>query len=211
VNCPAVPRLATHQAPLRGIIKWSFSAAGNSLAIPDHPHARRGAPRDLVRRSDIYSDHMAQLTEAAARSSSCSLTKGRSYSLHANGHGAWEAVDHNVLSRATRSCVWRAPICRRLGQTRALRWGRSRSAEGDWRRAFAPPSRRPTTGRTRIHHQANPCVQSNRLGPPTTTSEACCKADQIPAPPALFLFDACASLGCAATRCGLSCYLLRRQ
>src|SRR5258705_364297 len=49
---------------------------------------------------DIYSDQMVNMTESLLRDlSGLFATKGRSYIYIANGHGAWEAVLTNVLSR----------------------------------------------------------------------------------------------------------------
>src|SRR6202048_5380347 len=55
---------------------------------------------------DIYSDEMVQLTESLLRDlSRLFATKGRSYIYIANGHGAWEAVISNVLSRGDKVLV----------------------------------------------------------------------------------------------------------
>src|SRR5207302_9883266 len=49
---------------------------------------------------DIYSDQMVEMTESLLRDlSGLFATKGRSYIYIANGHGAWEAVLTNALSR----------------------------------------------------------------------------------------------------------------
>src|SRR3974390_3820792 len=55
---------------------------------------------------DIYSEQMVQLTESLLRDlSKLFATKGKSYNYIANGHGAWEAVISNVLSRGDKLLV----------------------------------------------------------------------------------------------------------
>src|SRR3981081_4929339 len=49
---------------------------------------------------DIYSDTMVQMTDSLLRDlSRLFATKGHSYIYIANGHGAWDAVLSNILSR----------------------------------------------------------------------------------------------------------------
>src|ERR1700737_4154833 len=55
---------------------------------------------------DIYSDQMVNLTDGLLRDlGRLFATKGRSYIYIANGHGAWEAVLSNVLSRGDKILV----------------------------------------------------------------------------------------------------------
>src|SRR6266550_1699926 len=55
---------------------------------------------------DIYSDQMVNLTDSLMRDlSKLFATKGKSYIYIANGHGAWEAVLSNVLSRGDKVLV----------------------------------------------------------------------------------------------------------
>ena len=55
---------------------------------------------------DIYSEEMVQLTDGLLRDlSRLFATKGKSYIYIANGHGAWEAVLSNVLSRGDKILV----------------------------------------------------------------------------------------------------------
>jgi alanine-glyoxylate transaminase/serine-glyoxylate transaminase/serine-pyruvate transaminase len=68
---------------------------------------------------DIYSDTMVQLTDGLLHDlSRLFATKGHSYIYIANGHGAWEAVLSNVLSRRQDSGAGKRPFCRQLGQRR---------------------------------------------------------------------------------------------
>src|SRR5580698_753632 len=87
---------------------------------------------------DIYSDQMVQLTESLLRDlSRLFATKGQSYIYIANGHGAWEAVLSNVLSRGDKILVLES------GRF-AVGWGNAAAAmgadvevlQGDWRRAI---------------------------------------------------------------------------
>jgi alanine-glyoxylate transaminase/serine-glyoxylate transaminase/serine-pyruvate transaminase len=86
---------------------------------------------------DIYSDTMVQLTEGLLRDlSRLFATSGHSYIYIANGHGAWEAVLSNVLSRGDKILVLES------GRF-AVNWGNAAAAmgvdveflKGDWRRA----------------------------------------------------------------------------
>src|SRR5246127_5395482 len=55
---------------------------------------------------DIYSEQMINLTESLLRDlSKLFETRGKSYIYIANGHGAWEAVIANVLSRGDKVLV----------------------------------------------------------------------------------------------------------
>ena len=55
---------------------------------------------------DIYSDQMVDLTDSLmADLSKLFATKGKSYIYISNGHGAWEAVLSNVLSRGDKVLV----------------------------------------------------------------------------------------------------------
>jgi alanine-glyoxylate transaminase/serine-glyoxylate transaminase/serine-pyruvate transaminase len=87
---------------------------------------------------DIYSEEMAQLTHGLLRDlSQLFATKGQSYIYIANGHGAWEAVLSNVLSRGDKILVLES------GRF-AINWGSAAGAmgadvevlKGDWRRAI---------------------------------------------------------------------------
>ena len=86
---------------------------------------------------DIYSQEMVDLTQGLLRDlSRLFATKGKSYIYIANGHGAWEAVLSNVLSRGDKILVLES------GRF-AINWGNAASAmgaevevlKGDWRRA----------------------------------------------------------------------------
>ena len=89
---------------------------------------------------DIYSEQMVDLTDSLLRDlSRLFATKGHSYIYIANGHGAWEAVLSNVLSRGDKILVLES------GRF-AVGWGNAAAAmgadvevlKGDWRRAIRP-------------------------------------------------------------------------
>src|SRR3954471_11867027 len=119
-----------------------FVRAGREfLAIP----GPTTMPDDVLRAMhrpplDIYSDAMVQLTESLLRDlGTLFSTKGQTYIYIANGHGAWEAVLSNVLSRGDRILVLES------GRF-AVGWGNAARAmgidvdslKGDWRRAIRP-------------------------------------------------------------------------
>src|SRR3984893_15683823 len=87
---------------------------------------------------DIYSREMVELTDSLLGDlSKLFATKGSSYIYIANGHGAWEAVLSNVLSRGDKVLVLES------GRF-AINWGNAAAAmgaevevlKGDWRRAI---------------------------------------------------------------------------
>src|SRR5215472_12182678 len=89
---------------------------------------------------DIYSREMIELSDGLhADLSSLFATKGKSYIYISNGHGAWEAVLSNVLSRGDKVLVLES------GRF-AVGWGNAARAmgaevdvlKGDWRRAVRP-------------------------------------------------------------------------
>src|ERR1700674_3832109 len=148
---------------------------------------------------DIYSDEMVQLTEGLLRDlSRLFATRGQSYIYIANGHGAWEAVISNVLSRGDKILVLES------GRF-AVGWGNAAAAmgadvevlKGDWRRAIRPAE---VEARLRQDHdhsiKAILAVQVDTASGAVNDIEAIGKAIRSAGHPALFLVDAVASLGC---------------
>jgi alanine-glyoxylate transaminase/serine-glyoxylate transaminase/serine-pyruvate transaminase len=148
---------------------------------------------------DIYSDQMVQLTEGLLRDlSKLFATKGRSYIYIANGHGAWEAVISNVLSRGDKVLVLES------GRF-AVGWGNAAAAmgadvevlKGDWRRAV-----RPAEVEARLRQDKDHKIKAILVAQVDTASgafndiEAIGKAIKSTGHPALFLVDTVASLGC---------------
>lgn len=148
---------------------------------------------------DIYSDTMVQMTDSLLRDlGRLFATKGRSYIYIANGHGAWEAVLSNVLSRGDKILVLES------GRF-ALNWGHAASAmgvevgvlKGDTRRAVRPAEvearlRQDKDGRIK----AIVVVQVDTASGVVNDVAAIGRAIKAAKHDALFMVDAVASLGC---------------
>jgi len=148
---------------------------------------------------DIYSDQMVEMTESLL----CDLsglfaTKGRSYIYIANGHGAWEAVLTNALSRGDKVLVLES------GRF-AIGWGNAAAAmgadvevlKGDWRRAVRPAEVEARLRQDRDHTiKAILAVQVDTASGAYNDIEAIGKAIKAAGHPALFMVDAVASLAC---------------
>jgi alanine-glyoxylate transaminase / serine-glyoxylate transaminase / serine-pyruvate transaminase len=148
---------------------------------------------------DIYSDQMVEMTESLLRDlSGLFATKGRSYIYIANGHGAWEAVLTNVLSRGDKVLVLES------GRF-AIGWGNAAAAmgadvevlKGDWRRAIRPREVEARLRQDKDHSiKAILAVQVDTASGAYNDIEAIGKAIKSSGHPALFMVDAVASLGC---------------
>jgi len=148
---------------------------------------------------DIYSDEMVQLTDGLLRDlGRLFATKGHTYIYIANGHGAWEAVLSNVLSRGDKILVLES------GRF-AINWGNAASAmgvevevlKGDMRRAVRPAEvearlRQDTEGRIK----AIVVVQVDTASGAFNDIPAIGRAIKASGHNALFMVDAVASLGC---------------
>ena len=148
---------------------------------------------------DIYSDTMVQLTEGLLRDlSRLFATKGHSYIYIANGHGAWEAVLSNVLSRGDKILVLES------GRF-AVNWGNAavamgaevESLKGDWRRAVRPAEVEARLRMDKEHTiKAILTVQVDTASGAVNDIAAIGQAIKASGHPALFMVDAVASLGC---------------
>jgi alanine-glyoxylate transaminase/serine-glyoxylate transaminase/serine-pyruvate transaminase len=148
---------------------------------------------------DIYSDQMINLTEGLLRDlSRLFATKGKSYIYISNGHGAWEAVLSNVLSRGDKVLVLES------GRF-ALGWGAAAAAmgaevevlKGDWRRAIRPHEVEERLKRDQEHSiKAILAVQVDTASGAYNDIDAIAKAIKAAGHPALFMVDTVASLGC---------------
>jgi alanine-glyoxylate transaminase / serine-glyoxylate transaminase / serine-pyruvate transaminase len=148
---------------------------------------------------DIYSEEMVELTESLLRDlSNLFATKGRSYIYIANGHGAWEAVLSNVLSRGDKVLVLES------GRF-AIGWGNAAAAmgaevevlRGDWRRAIRPIEVEARLRQDREHRiKAILAAQVDTASGVYNDIEAIGRAIKAAGHPALFMVDAVASLGC---------------
>ncbi len=176
------------------------SAGREFLAIPGPTTMPDEVLRAMHRPAlDIYSEEMVQLTDGLLRDlSRLFATKGKSYIYIANGHGAWEAVISNVLSRGDKVLVLES------GRF-AVGWGNAAAAmgadvevlKGDWRRAV-----RPAEVEARLRQDKDHTIKAILVAQIDTASgavndiEAIGKAIKSTGHPALFLVDTVASLGC---------------
>jgi alanine-glyoxylate transaminase/serine-glyoxylate transaminase/serine-pyruvate transaminase len=148
---------------------------------------------------DIYSEQMINLTDSLIRDlSKLFATKGKSYIYIANGHGAWEAVLSNVLSRGDKVLVLES------GRF-AIGWGnaaRAMGAEvevlrGDWRRAIRPEEVEARLAADKEHAiKAILAVQVDTASGAYNDIGAIGNAIKAAGHPALFMVDTVASLGC---------------
>ena len=155
--------------------------------------------RCIARRSTSIPIRCWNLTDSLLRDlSKLFATKGQSYIYIANGHGAWEAVLTNVLSRGDKILVLES------GRF-AVGWGNAAAAmgaevevlKGDWRRAV-----RPAEVEARLRQDKNHTIKAILVAQVDTASgvfndiEAIGKAVKAAGHPALFMVDTVASLGC---------------
>ena len=148
---------------------------------------------------DIYSEEMVELTQGLLSDlSRLFATKGKSYIYIANGHGAWEAVLSNVLSRGDKILVLES------GRF-AINWGNAAEAmgadvevlKGDWRRAVRIAEVEERLRQDKDHKiKAILVVQVDTASGAYNDIEALGKAIKATGHPALYLVDAVASLGC---------------
>ncbi len=148
---------------------------------------------------DIYSDTMVQMTDSLLRDlSRLFATKGHSYIYIANGHGAWEAVLSNVLSRGDKILVLES------GRF-AINWGNAAAAmgvdveflKGDWRRAVRPAEVEARLRMDKEHKiKAILTVQVDTASGAINDIATIGQAIKAASHPALFIVDAVASLGC---------------
>jgi alanine-glyoxylate transaminase/serine-glyoxylate transaminase/serine-pyruvate transaminase len=148
---------------------------------------------------DIYSDQMINLTDSLmADLSKLFATKGKSYIYIANGHGAWEAVLSNVLSRGDKVLVLES------GRF-AVGWGNTARAmgaevevlKGDWRRAVQPGEVEARLRKDKSHEiKVILVAQVDTASGVFNDIEAIGKAVKASGHPALFMVDTVASLGC---------------
>ncbi len=148
---------------------------------------------------DIYSEQMVELSDSLLRDlSKLFATKAKSYIYIANGHGAWEAVLSNVLSRGDKVLVLES------GRF-AVGWGNAARAmgaevevlKGDWRRAV-----RADEVEARLRADKSHAIKAILVAQVDTASgvvndvEAIGKAIKAAGHPALYMVDTVASLGC---------------
>jgi alanine-glyoxylate transaminase/serine-glyoxylate transaminase/serine-pyruvate transaminase len=148
---------------------------------------------------DIYSEQMVELSDSLLRDlSKLFATKGKSYIYISNGHGAWEAVLSNVLSRGDKVLVLES------GRF-AVGWGNAAAAmgaevevlQGDWRRAVRPDDVEARLRADKKHDiKAILVAQIDTASGVCNDIEAIGKAIKAAGHPALYMVDTVASLGC---------------
>jgi alanine-glyoxylate transaminase/serine-glyoxylate transaminase/serine-pyruvate transaminase len=180
--------------------QMTVRAGREFLAIPGPTNMPDEVLRAMHRPAlDIYSDQMINLTDSLMSDlSKLFATKGKSYIYIANGHGAWEAVLSNVLSRGDKVLVLES------GRF-AVGWGNAARAmgaevevlKGDWRRAIRVDEVAARLAADKAHTiKAILAVQVDTASGAYNDIEAIGKAIRASGHPALFMVDAVASLGC---------------
>jgi alanine-glyoxylate transaminase/serine-glyoxylate transaminase/serine-pyruvate transaminase len=178
----------------------SVRAGREFLAIPGPTNMPDEVLRAMHRPAlDIYSEEMVDLTQGLLRDlSRLFATRGASYIYIANGHGAWEAVLSNVLSRGDKVLVLES------GRF-AINWGNAAAAmgadvevlKGDWRRAIRVAEVEERLRQDKDHKiKAILAVQIDTASGAVNDIEAIGKAIKAAGHPALYLVDTVASLGC---------------
>jgi len=148
---------------------------------------------------DIYSREMVELSDSLHRDlSKLFATKGQSYIHIANGHGAWEAVLSNVLSRGDKVLVLESGrFAVGWGNAAGLMGAEVEVLKGDWRRAVRPDDVEARLRRDKNHEiKAILVAQVDTASGVVNDIEAIGKAVKASGHPALFMVDAVASLGC---------------
>ena len=148
---------------------------------------------------DIYSQQMIELTDGLmADLARLFATKGKTYIYIANGHGAWEAVLSNVLSRGDKLLVLESGrFAIGWGQAAHLMGVEVEVLKGDWRRAV-----RPAEVEARLRADKEHAIKAIVVTQVDTASgvfndiEAIGRASKAAGHPALFMVDTVASLGC---------------
>ncbi|MFZ5735358.1 MAG: pyridoxal-phosphate-dependent aminotransferase family protein [Pseudomonadota bacterium] len=178
----------------------AVSAGREFLAIPGPTTTPDEVLQAMHRPAlDIYSKEMVALSEGLlADLSRLFATKGKSYIYIANGHGAWEAVISNALSRGDKVLVLES------GRF-AVGWGNAARAmgcdvevlQGDWRRAVRADEVEARLRRDTAHSiKAVVVVQVDTASSARNDLEAIGRAIKAAGHPALYMVDAVASLGC---------------
>ncbi|MDE2329947.1 MAG: aminotransferase class V-fold PLP-dependent enzyme [Bradyrhizobium sp.] len=170
------------------------------LAIPGPTNMPDEVLRAMHRPAlDIYSDEMVELTDSLLRDlGELFATKGRCYIHIANGHGAWEGVLSNVLSRGDKVLVLESGrFAIGWGDTAAAMGAEVEVLKGDWRRAVRPAEVEARLRQDRNHEiKAILAVQVDTASGAFNNIEAIGTAIRAAGHPALFMVDAVASLGC---------------
>jgi alanine-glyoxylate transaminase/serine-glyoxylate transaminase/serine-pyruvate transaminase len=148
---------------------------------------------------DIYSRDMIDLSDGLHRDlGKLFATTGKCYIYISNGHGAWEAVLSNVLSRGDKLLVLESGrFAIGWGHAAGLMGAEVEVLKGDWRRAV-----RPDEVEARLRKDLKREIKAIVVAQVDTASgvfndiEGIGKAIRASGHPALYMVDAVASLGC---------------
>src|ERR1700692_3296662 len=184
----------------RGTVTMTVRAGREFLALPGPTTMPDEVLQAMHRPAlDIYSREMIDLSDGLHRDlSNLFAPKSKSYIYISNGHGAWEAVLSNVLSRGDKVLVLES------GRF-AVGWGHAAGAigaegevlKGDWRRAIRPAEVEARLRQDKDHSiKAILAVQVDTASGDYNDIQAIGKAIKAAGHPALFMVDAVASLGC---------------
>lgn len=171
-----------------------FLAIPGPTTMPDEVLAAMHRPA-----ADIYSQDMVELTAGLLGDlSKLFRTKGKSYIYIANGHGAWEAVLTNILSRGQKVLVLES------GRF-ALGWGEAAARmgvhmevlKGGWNRSVRPQDVEARLKADTNHEiKAILVVQIDTASSVVNDIPAISAAIKAAKHPALLAVDTVASLGC---------------
>jgi len=148
---------------------------------------------------DIYSREMIALSDGLHRDlGKLFATEGRCYIHIANGHGAWESVISNVLSRGDKLLVLESGrFATGWGHAAELMGAEVEVLKGDWRRAVRPDEVEARLRKDTGHEiKAIVIAQVDTASGVVNDIEAIGKAIRAAGHPALYMVDAVASLGC---------------
>jgi alanine-glyoxylate transaminase/serine-glyoxylate transaminase/serine-pyruvate transaminase len=148
---------------------------------------------------DIYSKDMIDLSDGLhADLSKLFVTKGKSYIYIANGHGAWEAVISNVLSRGDKLLVLESGrFATGWGNAARMMGAEIEVLKGDWRRAVRVDEVEARLKQDKEHTiKAIVVAQVDTASGVVNDVEAIGKAIKRSGHPALYMVDTVASLGC---------------
>ncbi|HLZ04665.1 MAG TPA: aminotransferase class V-fold PLP-dependent enzyme [Bradyrhizobium sp.] len=148
---------------------------------------------------DIYSREMIALSDGLHRDlGTLFATKGRCYIHISNGHGAWESVISNVLSRGDKLLVLESGrFAIGWGHAAELMGAEVEVLKGDWRRAVRPDEVEARLRKDKNHEiKAIVIAQVDTASGVVNDIEAIGKAIRAAGHPALYMVDAVASLGC---------------
>jgi alanine-glyoxylate transaminase/serine-glyoxylate transaminase/serine-pyruvate transaminase len=148
---------------------------------------------------DIYSKDMIDLSDGLHSDlSKLFATKGKSYIYISNGHGAWEAVLSNVLSRGDKLLVLESGrFAMGWGNAAQMMGAEVEVLKGDWRRAVRAEEVEARLRKDKDHTiKAIVVAQIDTASGVVNDIEAIGKAIKRSGHPALYMVDTVASLAC---------------